>query len=154
LGSAPADCRSITLHLEFSRSDQTGTVDRNATHARLVHRMLQASRDAHEFRFAALEESIADLADLVRTCDEHFIEFSAFAAFDDLLFGEGIDELDHHEDAHAMCMDEADHLEAGGRSPLATPLVTPLDGERGGYLHLLDASAAGSAQLGVAVVRM
>ena len=111
------------------------STDRNAAHAATVQHMLQApGRSLHGVSFAALEEFLADLSDVVRVCDEHSIEFESFAAFDDLLFGSGSDELNGFEDRHALHIAE-DNFEPGAG------LLAPLEGECGGYVHLLSADA-------------
>ena len=123
--------------------------DRNAAHAATLLRRLQAPGERHsELKFAALEEEIADLSEVVRICDEHSIEFERFTAFDDLLFGSGSDELDAAEEAHARHLRSEADLEPG------FGLFSPLEGERGGYAHLLGAEAASSTyNVHIAVVR-
>ena len=101
---------------------------RNAAFASTVQRKLQSTR---KLCFAALEELVADLSDVVRVCDEHELEFSSFAAFDDLLFGtDGTAELDKTEEAHRLRVADDDFEVGAG-------LFAPLEGERGGYIHLL-----------------
>lgn len=140
---AAADRQRVALRIDFSKAPDSNTADRNAKHATTVQRMLQA-QSPHELRFAALEEAVVDLSDVVRVCDEHGIEFEHFAAFDDLLFGPGFDQLEDDEEAHGRRVAEDDFEPGAG-------LSAPLEGERGGHVHLLDASAAGDTHLCVAV---
>ena len=142
---AAADNQRISLRIERPR---LGLQDRNAAYAAKVHRLLQTSGKVHteELRFAALEESIADLSEVVRVCDEHELEFELFSAFDDLLLGVGKGELDRFEDAHAL------HAAEHGFEP-GDGLFAPLDGERSGYVHRLGATIAGAGlHLHVAIV--
>ena len=139
-----ADSQRITVRISFSRRVHCSTVVRNAAHATVVQRMIQLPGTRHELSFAGLEEAVADLLDVVRVCDEHNIEFEQFAAFDDLLFGQGSSELDAFEDAHSQHMAN-DDLDPG------TELLAPLEGECVGYVHLLDATTVVSTQLYVAI---
>ena len=140
---AAADSERITLRIEFS-GVRRSLQDRNAIHAAKVQSMLPSHA---ELRFAALEESLADLSEVVRVCDEHEVEFEQFAAFDELLFGQdGVAELNGFEDAHAQLVAE-DTFEPGDG------LFSTLEGERDGYLHLLCDSAASKHGHCVAAVR-
>ena len=108
----------------------SSVADLNARFAATVQRKIHASGSPRELRFAALEEALADLFDVVRVCNEHHIAFDQFAAFDSLLFGPE-SELDEFETSYGAHI-KNDDLEPGAG------LMAPLEGERGGYVHLLN----------------
>ena len=94
--------------------------DRNASHAAMVRRMLQAHRGgARELSFAALEECEVDLSEVVRLCDEHDILFEQFASFNELLFGS--DELNDLEEAHEKELQAARDADAQREQEAKTP---------------------------------
>ena len=130
--SLPANSQRVALQIDISadRVTRSCRTENNAIHAIAVQRMLQACMS-----YAALEASLVDLYDIVRLCDAHTIEFDQFVTFNDLLFGPGSTELDRFEEAHELRVAEDDYEPGAG-------LTTPLEGESGGYIHLLAASTS------------
>ena len=122
----------------------TTTLARNATHAAKVRGWLEEA-----VAFGDRESALFELDAIVRLCDRHAIEFSDFAALDEIILQTGEAEQERRASAAAGKRKREDNWPAGCTRPTVrgelhgvAELDAPIDGEAGSIVQLDGYSAA------------
>ena len=113
------------------------TLARNATHAAKVRGWLEES-----VAFGDRESALFELDAIVRLCDRHAIEFSDFAALDEIILQTGAAEQERRASAAAGKRKREHEISRVKQEYDGDELDAPLDGEAGSIVQLDGYSAA------------